>query len=190
VSKENFIAPDDKIIADIVEFYGIKDEFAHGQLLARGTSESKLLYFISSSIKKNIFDRGLQHRVKGIHSGLRAFERRSTKDNDKRYRPCQESIHFIFPHMTKRCYVISCDNFIKCLGEGAIKIEIFSEELATQMRALSVGVFAVAFEGYERNVTKKFFITLWKCRGDHVNCLVANAELAGFQSKLNSLKGS
>mmetsp|Transcript_18670 Transcript_18670/g.21229 ORF Transcript_18670/g.21229 Transcript_18670/m.21229 type:complete len:83 (+) Transcript_18670:1970-2218(+) len=82
--------------------------------------------------------------------------------------------------MTKRCYVISCDNFIKCLGEGAIKIEIFSEELATQMRTLSVGAFAVALEGYERNVTKKFFITLWICRGDHANCLFTNAELAGF----------
>mmetsp|Transcript_21599 Transcript_21599/g.24954 ORF Transcript_21599/g.24954 Transcript_21599/m.24954 type:complete len:87 (+) Transcript_21599:340-600(+) len=69
---------------------------------------------------------------------------------------------------------------IKCLGEGAITIEISNEELATQMCALSVGVFVVALEGYDRNVMKKIFITLWICRGDHVNCLVTNAELAGF----------
>jgi len=190
VAGEDFVEVDEKILEDMIELYGLSDSFAQNQLMARGSSTSKLLYFISSSIKKNIFDRGLHNRVKGIHSGLRAFERRSRGDDDKSYRPCQESIHFIVPHMTKRKFIVSFDDFSKCLGEGAIKIEIFSENLQKNMRELSTGAFAVALEGYETDVRSKLFLTMWKCRHDNVNCLVARAELDGFQNKLKALNKS
>lgn len=80
---EDFVAVDDKVIGDLVSFFGLSDGFAKNQLMARGTPDSKILYFISSSVKKSVFDTGLHCRVKGIHSGLRAFERRSRKENNK-----------------------------------------------------------------------------------------------------------
>ena len=89
--------------------------------------------------------------------------------------------------MTKRKFIISHEDFSKCLGEGAISIEIFSKGLGEEMKNLSEGAFAVALQGYENNTSKKFFITMWKCRGDNVNCLVAKAELDGFRSKLDAI---
>jgi len=58
------------------------------------------------------------------------------------------------------------------------------------MRELSTGAFAVALEGYETDVRSKLFLTMWKCRHDNVNCLVARAELDGFQNKLKALNKS
>ena len=89
--------------------------------------------------------------------------------------------------MSKRKYVITHDDFVKCIGEGAISIDIFSKSFGDEIRKLSIGAFAVALKGYESNPTTKFFLTMWKCRGDNVNCLVARAELAGFKSKMDSL---
>ena len=77
VSNESFIEVDKSVLDEMIEFYGMSDTFARNQLMARGTGQSKLLYYISSSVKKNVFDRGVHNRVKAIHSGLRAFERRS-----------------------------------------------------------------------------------------------------------------
>ena len=89
--------------------------------------------------------------------------------------------------MTKRKYVVPYEDFVKCLGEGAIGIDIFSKSFGEKIRMLSVGAFAVALEGYETNTTTKFFLVMWKCRGDNVNCLVTRSELDGFQSKLKTV---
>lgn len=89
--------------------------------------------------------------------------------------------------MTKRKFVIPYADFVNCIGEGAISIDIFNSILAEEMRKLSEGAFAVALEGYEHNASKKMFLVMWKCRGDNVNCLVARAELDGFRSKLDAL---
>jgi len=106
----------------------------------------------------------------------------------QRYRPCQEAIQFIIPHMSKRKYVIPFDDFVKCTGDGAISIDIFSTTFADEVRQLSEGAFAVALEGFQHKPAKKLFITMWKCRGDHVNCLVGASELAGFRSKLEAIQ--
>lgn len=89
--------------------------------------------------------------------------------------------------MTERKFVIPYDDFVKCMGEGAIGIESFSNSLGDELRKLSEGAFVVALDEYEHIPSKKFFLTMWKCRGDNVNCLVANNELAGFRSKLESV---
>ncbi len=90
--------------------------------------------------------------------------------------------------MTKRNFILSHDDFSKCIGEGAIKLEIFSKGFAEEASKLSVGAFAVALQGYENNTSKKLFLAMWKCRGEHVNCLVTRSELDGFQNRLKALK--
>lgn len=89
--------------------------------------------------------------------------------------------------MSKRKFIIDHEDFSKCIGEGAISIDIFSKELKEEMNKLSSGAFAVALKGYETDYAKKLFLVMWKCRGENVNCLVARAELDGFRSKLNAI---
>ena len=89
--------------------------------------------------------------------------------------------------MSKRMLVVDIVDFTKCIGSGAIKCETFSEGFAKDVRELAVGAFVVALRGYETNVRKKMFLTMWRCRGDNVNCLVSKMELDGLKSKLKTV---
>jgi hypothetical protein len=77
---ESFVAVGEDVLPPLMEFYGFNDQFAKGQFMARAGGNSKLLYFITKSIKENLIDRGIQDRVQVINSGLRAFERRNKDD--------------------------------------------------------------------------------------------------------------
>jgi hypothetical protein len=107
--------------------------------------------------------------------------------NRHSYRPCQESIHFVGPHMTKRKFIISSEDFKRCLKYGAIPCDSFSEPLCSEMKALSLGAFVVALKGYENDITKKMYLVMWKCRGDNVNCLVNKIDMSAFHHKLDAL---
>jgi len=78
---ESFVAATTDILAPIIDFYGFTDQFAQGQFFSRAGGNSKLLYFITESVKNQLIDRGVQDRIQVINSGLRAFERRSKDDN-------------------------------------------------------------------------------------------------------------
>ena len=60
--------------------------------------------------------------------------------------------------------------------------------MAKEIKPLSVGAFVVALEGYETNVVKKMFLTMWRCRGEGgtVNCLVTKIEQDGIKSKVRA----
>ena len=103
------------------------------------------------------------------------------------YRPCQESVHFVGPHMTKRKFIVSHKDFLTALNRGAIKCDKFSEPLSTQIRELTFGAFVIALKGYENNIAKKMYLVMWRCKGDNVNCLVARPEMAGFESKMKAI---
>jgi len=184
---ESFVAVADDVLPPLIDFYGFTDSFAKGQFMARASGKSKLLYFITESVKKNLIDRGVQDRIQVINSGLRAFERRNKDDCEVSYRPCQESVHFVGPHMTKRKFIASHKDFLTALNRGAIKCDKFSEPLSTQIRELTFGAFVIALKGYENNIAKKMYLVMWRCKGDNVNCLVARPEMAGFESKMKAI---
>jgi len=184
---ESFVAVDEDVLPPLIDFYGFTDQFAKGQFMARAGGQSKLLYFITKSVKQNLIDRGIQDRIHVINSGLRAFERRNKDDCLVNYRPCQESIHFVGPHMTKRKFIVSSEDFKRCLKYGAIPCDSFSEPLCSQMKALSLGAFVVALVGYEDDITKKMYLVMWKCRGDNINCLVNKLDMVAFHNKLDVL---
>jgi hypothetical protein len=104
------------------------------------------------------------------------------------YRPVQEGVHYIAPYMTKRKIIVDCDAFELCLAPGSISIGNFSDKIANEIRALSVGSFVVALKGFEINKRKKMFVTLWRCRGDVINCLVNKHDMEGLKSKLNAVR--
>jgi hypothetical protein len=89
--------------------------------------------------------------------------------------------------MTKRKVVLDRSDFIKCMGQGAVPCSDFSDDVAKQIREFSLGAFAVALRGFEKNINKKLFLTMWRCKGDNVNCLVAKPELDGMRSKLDTI---
>mmetsp|Transcript_6000 Transcript_6000/g.8737 ORF Transcript_6000/g.8737 Transcript_6000/m.8737 type:complete len:834 (-) Transcript_6000:439-2940(-) len=75
LSSEKFVPVAEHILKPIVDFYGLTDMFPLDQIMSRASGEAKILYFISSGVKKNLIDRNVQDRVTVINSGLRAFER-------------------------------------------------------------------------------------------------------------------
>lgn len=183
---ESFVAVQDEILPPIVEYYGIAESFGKNQLMTRAHGGGKLLYFITDSVKKNLIDRGVQDRVQVISSGLRAFHAQD-RDGCRVYRPMQESIHYIGPHMTKRKFIIGYDDFMNCIKDGLNPISTFSDEVAKQMRGLTPGSFVVALKGYENDIKKKFYVVMHRARGDHVQCLIARLELEGYEAKVRSI---
>ena len=179
-----FTKPDADKFPPLVEHYGFTDSFPQEQIMVRSNGAAKIMYFMSGAIKKELIDRGLQDKVMPINSGLKAFERNTKRECEADYRVTQEGIHFIAPHMTKRVVVADPEDFVRCLGPGGIQLSSFSADFAEEVRALSIGSFVVALRGYERNVSQKMFIVMWRCRGDAMNCLVAKAEMDGMFSKL------
>ena len=103
------------------------------------------------------------------------------------YRLVHEGVHYIAPYMTKRKLIVNENDFEQCLAPGSIPVCNFSEETAKDIRALSVGSFVVALNGFENNVRKKMFVTLWRCRGDVINCLVNKHDMQGLKSKLKAI---
>ena len=90
--------------------------------------------------------------------------------------------------MTKRKLLVDGDEFELFLSPGSIPIRNFTEETAKEIRALTVGAFVAALKGFESNTRKKMFVTLWRCRGDIINCLVNKQDMDGLRSKLQAVR--
>mmetsp|Transcript_29546 Transcript_29546/g.71066 ORF Transcript_29546/g.71066 Transcript_29546/m.71066 type:complete len:158 (+) Transcript_29546:2194-2667(+) len=155
--------------------------------MGRACGDSKVLYFITKTIRK-LIDDGLQTRVTVVTSGVKGFVR-NNKECDVGFRLSQEGVHFVAPHMTKRKIGIDLEDFEKCLQTETIQLETFSDEFASKARALSMGSFVVYLNGFEDDYIKKFVVVMWRCRSDAVNCLVNKAELNGMKSKVRSVMG-
>ena len=182
---EDFLPMDPSIWNDIVEEYGLTDTFPKEQFMVRAASENKKLYFITKSIKENLIDQGIQDRITVINSGLKGFERCSMGDSN-RYRLAQEAVHYIVPHMTKRIVSANMDDFYTCNNTGFIEFAKFGEEFVKQVETLSQGSFLVTLKGYEKDMSKKMFLVMWK-RPKCVNCFVTKIEIEAIKSKMRAL---
>ena len=187
VNNDGFVPVDDDKWKPLEEFYGFSDTFPRDQYMARANSDAKSLYFVGAPIK-SLMDRGIQERVTIINSGLKSFGR-NNKECEVVYRVAQEGIQYIAPHMSKRKIVANLDDFSKCIQVGNIHLEIFSDEFADAVRKLEPGSFVVALKGYERDVFKKLFLVMWRCRKDAIDCLVTKVEIDGMKSKLRAIPG-
>jgi len=187
-SQENFISVDPSVWPDIEEEYGLASTYPKDQLMCRASADAKVVYFISEGVKRGLIDKGIQDRLTVINSGLKAFER--CKMNDKAspgaYRLTQEGIHYIVPHMTKRILIADMEDFGKCIDEGFIKFETFSEPFRQKLKDLTHGSFVVALKGFEKDIVKKMFLIMWR-RADVVNCFVTKVEKEAMVSKLRAL---
>jgi len=185
---DDYVHVSESVLDPLIEYYGFTKDFPKDQFMARMSSASKssckMLYFVGKAVKR-FMDGGLQDRIMVVNTGLRAFER-NAKECDVSYRVTQEGIHYLVPYMTTRKITIDIEDFVKCIQLDGIKIELFSSEFAEQARKFSVGSFAVILRGYEKDYSKKMMMVMWKCRGDHLNCLVSKIEKLGMKSKLRA----
>eukprot|EP00584_Thalassiosira_punctigera_P011530 CAMPEP_0172568894 /NCGR_PEP_ID=MMETSP1067-20121228/121452_1 /TAXON_ID=265564 ORGANISM="Thalassiosira punctigera, Strain Tpunct2005C2" /NCGR_SAMPLE_ID=MMETSP1067 /ASSEMBLY_ACC=CAM_ASM_000444 /LENGTH=1033 /DNA_ID=CAMNT_0013360607 /DNA_START=182 /DNA_END=3283 /DNA_ORIENTATION=+ len=187
LSKEDFMAVDPSIWPPIVEEFGLAPSFPKEQFMVRASGGAKILYFISKSIK-DLIDFGIQDRVTVINSGLKGFERCSLKEqSDMSYRLAQEGIQYIVPHMTKRILSANVDDFHACVKLGFIPFDAFSEEFQKGLEELTPGSFIVALEGYEKDVAKKMYLTMWRRTNRVVNCFVTKIEMEAVLSKMRAL---
>jgi 16S rRNA C967 or C1407 C5-methylase (RsmB/RsmF family) len=184
--KDDFIPVDDDVMGPIIEHYGLSAEFPKGQYMSRACGDAKVIYYIAKGVK-DLIDMGLQDRVTVINSGLKGLVR-NNKDCDCRYRIAQEGVHFLMPYMTKRIFVLSREDFGKCLTPDATAITTFSENFQEGVRAVSVGSFVVVLDGYQNDCSRKMMMTMWRCRGDNINGLVAKIELDSMITKLAALE--
>ena len=119
---------------------------------------------------------------------MKAFQRNRRNDNDSgvNYRVCQEAIAFIHPYMTKRRFVVSLEDFKTCLGgdNKTIHLSKFSDAFREKIKDLPSGSFVAVMEGYEERPSDKLVATMWKCRGESIDSLVAKIEIEEMLSKL------
>jgi len=187
LSKEDFIPTDPSIWAPIVQEYGLADTFPKEQFFCRASGEAKILYFISKSIKEDLIDHGAQERVTVINSGLKGFERCSLNEKTISYRLAQEGVQYVVPHMTKRIINANMEDFYACIKEGFLPFDGFSESFHKQLDELSPGAFVVALEGYEKDISKKMFLVMWRRTNKMINCFVAKVEMEAIVSKMRAL---
>jgi len=187
IGKDKFLTVPDHIFEPLKEFYGLDDDhFEVGQYYVRAGGDSKVLYFITNTIKKHLIGKGIQEKVIVINTGLKGFVR-NNKDCEVRYRVAQEGVHFVAPHMTKRKFSANLKDFEMCLSAPTVQIKDFSDAFAAKIREVTMGSFVVMLEGFENDYIKKFVICCWKCRGEAINYLVTQTEIDGIRSKIRSI---
>jgi len=182
----DFIPSDPSIWPSIIEQYGLPPTFPKEQFMVRSTGDAKVIYFITKSIKKELIDHGIQNRVTVINSGLKGFERCSIQENTAKYRVNQEAVQYIVPYMTKRLISADMDDFYSCIKDGFLNLNTFSDSFKKSIEELEPGSFVVALKGYEKDVAKKMYLSMWR-RPNCVNCFVAKVEMEGLISKMRAL---
>jgi hypothetical protein len=184
---EDFIPADPSTWPPLVEEYGLDPTFPKDQFMVRASGEAKVLYFISKSVMNDLIDRGIQERVTVINSGLKGFERCSIQNTKVPYRVAQEGIQFIVPHMTKRILSANMNDFHSCVKEGLIPFDKFSESFQKGLDELSPGSFIVTLEGYEKDISKKMYLVMWRRPNHMVDCFVTKIEKEAILSKMRAL---
>lgn len=92
--------------------------------------------------------------------------------------------------MTKRKIVVGPSDFKKCLGGNGKTIHLseFSDDFSEQVKTLTVGSFVAVLNAFEDSMTDKLAATMWKCRGDSVDGLVAKIEIDEMLSRIEVLE--
>jgi len=199
-----FILPvEETIILRLKEYYEIPSDFPWNQIVKRATGEAKILYYINIPIKElvldkfNKFRRYQQDNLEIIHTGLKVFERNGRLIGID-YRITQEGIQYLAPYMfrnsSKRLLSASQDDFLQCIATGNIPLYIdeqdsskstkLSDDFVHLASNMLMGSFVVALKGYENDSSKKMFLSMWKCRGLTLNCLVNKTEMDDIRNKV------
>ena len=87
-------------------------------------------------------------------------------------------------------FVVCLEDFKASLSGGGKTVHLskFSKEFEAKVKTLESGSFVILLEGYENRLDLKLVVTLWKCRGDSVDALVAKAEMEALLKKVDALE--
>ena len=185
--RDDFVSVSDDIVDPLIDLYGLTaGDFKKDLLMTRASGKGKIIYYVAKTVK-DLVDMGMQDRVTVINTGLKAFSR-SSLDGENSYRMCQESAHFLQPHMTKRKFVVSLEDFQNCLTDDRfVQITAFSEGLQTELKEMTVGSIVFVLDGHEDSLDQKLVACMWRCRTDRLDRLVSKVEVEAIRTKLNAL---
>jgi len=155
--------------------------------MTRAGGDVKVIYYIAKPVK-DLIDLGIQRRVTVVNTGLKGFVR-NNKECSVRYRIAQEGAHFLARHMNKqRKFVVSLKDFMACLAREVVKLSDLSDGLQQTLSPIAIGAFVLVLEGYEDKYEQKMLLTMWRCRGDKIDSLVAKVELESIRTKLKAVE--
>jgi hypothetical protein len=118
---------------------------------------------------------------------LKGFERCSIQEKTAKYRVNQEAIQYVVPYMTKRLVTADMDDFTACIKDGFLELDTFSEPFQKSVEELEPGSFVIALKGYEKDVAKKMYLSMWRRPNKCINCFVAKVEMEALISKIRAI---
>jgi 16S rRNA C967 or C1407 C5-methylase (RsmB/RsmF family) len=74
LGREDFVPVDSAVMDEIIQYYGLSNDFPRELYMTRAGGDSKQIYYIARPIK-DLIDLGLQRRVTVINTGLKGFAR-------------------------------------------------------------------------------------------------------------------
>jgi len=133
-----------KIAMEIKDFFGIKDEFAFGQLVCRSPKTPNHIYLAPNNLAR-LVTRPDNEKLRIVQSGIRAFAKQKTKDTSVTcyWRVSQAGAPYMLPFVTKQRVKIPLDVYESLLTEN-LRIDGLGEDLQKALTQQSNG--SVLFE--------------------------------------------
>ncbi|CAG8725087.1 25180_t:CDS:2, partial [Dentiscutata erythropus] len=136
-----FLDPDDAVISQIREYYGLSHEFPTDQLLVRSVNErNKILYFVSEPVKR-VLQAPDCHRLRVVNSGIKVFTRQEANEPIKcEFRFNAEGIIMIYPYISKKRVVnFKLEDLKILLSEPTPLLDRFDEKIKKKLKELDMG---------------------------------------------------
>ncbi|CAG8523823.1 6684_t:CDS:2, partial [Dentiscutata heterogama] len=140
-----FLDPDDAVISQIREYYGLSHEFPTDQLLVRSVNErNKILYFVSEPVKR-VLQAPDCHRLRVVNSGIKVFTRQEANEPIKcEFRFNAEGVIMIYPYISKKRVVnFRLEDLKILLSEPTPLLDRFDEKIQKKLKELDMGCIIV-----------------------------------------------
>ncbi|CAI5967292.1 unnamed protein product, partial [Closterium sp. NIES-65] len=143
---------DEPTITSVEAFYGILPAFPlRSQLIVRSEapSHSKRIYLVSKPIAQAIrANQASGQRLKMVSTGVKLFERQSTKDGEVPccFRLSAEGLPFILPFITRQLVHVPPRDFRVMLSKRSVLLTELTEGVAKDLEAADMGCVVLVLD--------------------------------------------
>ncbi|CAI5463911.1 unnamed protein product [Closterium sp. Yama58-4] len=152
VTTPSMFPSDEPTIASIEAFYGVLPAFPlRSQLIVRSDapSHSKRIYLVSKPIAQAIrANQASGQRLKMVSTGVKLFERQSTKDGEVPccFRLSAEGLPFILPFITRQLVHVPPRDFRLMLSKRSMLLTELSEGVAMALEEADMGCVVLVLD--------------------------------------------
>jgi hypothetical protein len=199
LGRDDFVPVGDGTIDGLADFYGLAPTLPRHLLMTRVGGEAKVISYVAPSVKRLLLDAGLQKRVTVVTTGLKVLIRKG-QDCEVPYRLSQEGLHFLAPHMSRRKFAVSRQDFEALLSPDVVPFSLLSSDLQSRLAPVTVGSIVIVLDGRggngvgggdgELDPRGKTMLAKWRCRADKVDNLVPKVDLQAIWDNLHALDAS